>query len=346
MAKKTQPPAQPVLSLDSIKDLSANDTADQIGHRYSTRRVLFVEIGKLIYHLESRAKLPRGQTVYGMLKARNVPEGSVNNARMVANFIEKLVAPGHVAEARADEIITYRVANQCHRILTGKTVAKLTAEELAAVMNDGDKAAIGDELDCLAEHGLTIAGKADRDKADAEEQQRLAEQAARAEDAEKAAAEAKAARDKAEAEKAAAEARADAIAEAVASEAARETEAVATEDSDSGPEDKPEETEDESAENEPATSAPDPAPDPAPVAVPEQTPEPAPTIVDGTREFQRGKAKPDAGPVLKQIETAELASYELDTEGLAAVRAKLESWLSTIDSTLTAGKPEAVALAS
>jgi hypothetical protein len=171
MAKPKPPVNVPVLSLDEIANYSADDAADAVGHRYCARARSFVEMGKLIFHLENRVKLAKGQTIYGLLQKRGVPESSVNNCRLVERFITAFVVPGLVTEARFDAICTFRVANVCARILAGKTAAKLTAEQLAAIVNSGEKSAIGDELDCLDEHGMTIAGRKeseDKKKADTE----------------------------------------------------------------------------------------------------------------------------------------------------------------------------------
>jgi len=171
MAKPKPPVNVPTLSLDEISTYSADDAADAVGHRYCARARSFVEMGKLIFHLENRVKLTKGQTIYGLLQKRGVPESSVNNCRLVEKFITAFVVPGLVTEARFDAICTFRVANVCARILAGKTAAKMTAEELAAIVNSGEKAAIGDELDCLDEHGMTIAGRKESEekkKADAE----------------------------------------------------------------------------------------------------------------------------------------------------------------------------------
>jgi len=171
MAKPKTPVNVPVLSLDEIATYSADDAADAVGHRYCARSRQFIEMGKLVFHLENRVKLAKGQTIYGLLQKRGVPESSVNNCRLVEKFLTAFVVPGLVTEARFDAICTFRVANVCARILAGKTAAKMTAEQLAAIVNSGEKSAIGDELDCLDEHGMTIAGRKDAEdkkKADAE----------------------------------------------------------------------------------------------------------------------------------------------------------------------------------
>jgi hypothetical protein len=330
MAKPKQPTA-PVLTLDEIKDLSATQAADQVGQKYAARVRIFVEMGKLVYHLEHRAKLARNQSIYGILQARGVPEGSVHNARMAATFIKTFVEPGLLTEARADEIITHRICNRMNQIVTGKTTCALSAAELAALMKDADKAAIGDELDCLAEHGMTIAAKAEKDKAEAAETARLAELAAKAKELEDQQADEKA--------KTAAAAPAPAATPAAATAETPAAPAVAVE-----------------TPAPPAASPDSSNPQseiPNPQSGPEQEADTPPTIVDGTREFGGGTgttrtAAKDPTPVIAAIEAAELQSYDLDADGLAAIRAKLASWLSTIDSTLAAPKSETreVALAS
>ena len=182
MAKKKADPAVPVLSLDEISGYSVNESADQVAGRYQARTRAFVEMGKLVWHLENRVGLPKGQTIYGLLQKapRNVPEGSVHNARMVSTFISAFVVPGLVSEARADEIITHRVVNMCGRLLSGKSAVKLTAEDLAPFLNQGNKAAIGDELECLDEHGVTIAERTEAEAKRRADEARVAEKQANA----------------------------------------------------------------------------------------------------------------------------------------------------------------------
>ena len=339
MAKPKTPPA-PVLTLAEIEGLTATQAADQVGEKYKARTRIFVEMGKLVYHLEHRAKLTRGQTIYGILQARGVPEGSVHNARMAATFIKTFVETGLLTESRADEIITHRTVNRISQIVSGKTACALSAAELAALMKDADKAAIGDELDCLAEHGLTIAAKAEKDKADAEEAKRLADLAARAAELE--------AQQAAEKAKADADAAAAAATTVVGSDAPGRLEATPAADTPRSPEGEvgsgtpAAEIDDEQADFE--------AGHPGVPAAEDDTP---PTIVDGTREFGNGAgtgrtATKDVAPVIAAIEAAELQSYDLDESGLAAVRAKIAAWLATIDSTLAAPKSDTreVALAS
>lgn len=308
MAKKTTPPTPPVITLAEIEGLTATQAADGAAGQYTIRTRAFVSLGKYVYHLEHRAKLPKGQSIYGMLQSRGVPEGSVHNARMAATFIKTFVEPGLLPESRADEIITHRICHRISQIVTGKTTCALSAAELAAIMKDADKAAIGDELDCLAEHGLTIAAKAEKDEAAAAESKRLADLAAKAEAQEKEAATPPPAADK----------------------GARETPTATTT------------TETPATESTPQAQAPD-----SPAAETGDGPagDTPPTIVDGTRDFRR-QSGPDPREVLTAIEAAELKSYDLDPAGLTAVREKLAAWMATIDSTLAAPKPEAVALAS
>ncbi len=328
MAKTKTPPAVPVLSLDEISGYSADQAADEIGHRYSARSRSFVEMGKLAWHLTNRAKLPKGQSVYGILQKRGVPESSVNNARLVETFIDTFITPGLLTEARADEIITYRIVNQCKRIITGKTACALSAAELAALMADADKAAIGDELDCLAEHGMTIAGRAEKEAADAAEKVRLDIQAKAAAAAAEAAAKANPA-PAAPVETpapAAAPAAEGAPASAGSADSAAQTPAPAA----------------KVAETPAAETGDAPEAPPAPHSPQGDV---GPTVIDGTRDFRR-QTGPDAAPVLAAMEAAELKSYDLDPAGLEKVREKLASWLATVDSTLAATPKREVALAS
>ena len=116
MAKPKPPVNVPVLSLDEISTYSADDAADAFGHRYCARARSFVEMGKLIFHLENRVKLAKGQSIYGLLQKRGVPESSVNNARLVEKFITAFVVPGLVTESRFDAICTFRTVNVCARM--------------------------------------------------------------------------------------------------------------------------------------------------------------------------------------------------------------------------------------
>lgn len=285
MSKKKQP-AVAVLSLDEIAGLTTVQAADQCADKYQARTRAFVEMGKLVYHMENRSGIPKGQSIYGLLQKRGMPEGSVHNARMAANFIAAFVATGLVSEARADEIITHRVVNQTGRLLSGKSVITMTAEELAPLLNEGHKAAIGDELDCLDEHGMSIAARKEAEDKRKAEEARIAESNAKA--------------------------------------------AALT------------------------TTAPPAATTETAPAAPAATDTPPPVVVDGTKP-QAEASSPSShenrpistADVLARLGEIELQSYDLDPEGLAAVRAKLADWMDLIDTTLsqssTAKKPEQAA---
>jgi flagellar biosynthesis GTPase FlhF len=209
------------------------------------RRRAFVEQGKLVLHLDS-LKLPAGKSIYSMLQARHVPEGSVHQARMAADILKALVQPGLITEARFDEIITFRVARQGRRLIQGKAAITLTPENLASLMLTGDSASIGAELDCLCEHGTTIADREAQLEAKATE-------AAALKAAEEQAAAIKAAEDErikkeqaAEIERLKAEAAANA-ANASASAGTEETE----EQEESDPDEEEEEESDEDEESDP-----------------------------------------------------------------------------------------------
>ncbi len=191
----------------------------EFAHRVRSARRLFVEQGKLVQHLRA-AKLKKGQTVYGILQSRHgVSQGSIDIAIKVAEIIEAVVIPGHLPEARFDEVVTFRIANRARGLLAGKGSAKLTPQEFAALLATGDSAAIGDDMDCLTEHGVTVAGREAaikaKEKAEAEAKAQ-AEAAAQAKAAEEIAA-----REAAEAE---AEANRQAAREALAKQQAAEAE--------------------------------------------------------------------------------------------------------------------------
>ena len=147
-----------VLSLADIAGYTAAATADQFAYRVAVAKRAFVEQGKLVHHLDNM-KLKAGQSVYGLLQQRGVSEGSIQSARTVADLIDALVIPGHLTETRFDESITFRIARQARRLIQGKAAVTLAPEALAALMLSGTTAAVGAELDCLAEHGVTIAAR-------------------------------------------------------------------------------------------------------------------------------------------------------------------------------------------
>jgi hypothetical protein len=162
------------LMLADVASLTAAATADQIAAQSKVINRAFVDRGKLIYHLDS-IKLRAGQTVYGMLKSRGVSEGSIHSARTVANLISALVVPGHVPEEKFDAVITFRTARIGDLILKGKSKVKLAPEALATILLSGNTAAVGAELDCLHDHGMTIAEREAKLK---EEEELRAQQAA------------------------------------------------------------------------------------------------------------------------------------------------------------------------
>ncbi len=310
----TEAPAasEVILSLADAAKLSVADTVSQFAGHVASRRRSFVAQGKLIHHLDN-VKLPRGQSIYSILKAGGIPEGSVQQGRMTADCIAEMVIPGHLPEARFDEVITYRIARQARRLFQGKAAVTMTPAEVAAILATGEATAIFEELDCLAEHGMTIAAR----------EAHLAEKAAEAE-REKAADNLKAEQEKAKAEEAAAaaaKATADALAAAEAATKKAEAEAAsakallasrdallpkASETTETA------ETETTTAEHEAET------PEPETTAMPEtETPEPAsaeeeeeeeeaendahaPVVVDGTKG-NKPAPTPPATPTLAEI---------------------------------------------
>ena len=167
--KKATVPAAPVIQLADISGFTIAQAATGFADRYVTKTRIFVEMGKLANHI-TRQKLKKGQSLYGILRAKDVPEGTVNNAVRASKFLDTFVHTGLVSESRFDEIITFRIANQAIRITEGKAAKTFTPEELTTLLNSGEKSAIGEELDSLAEHGLTIAER------EADAQARIAEE--------------------------------------------------------------------------------------------------------------------------------------------------------------------------
>jgi flagellar biosynthesis GTPase FlhF len=174
------PTQEPGLSLADVQQLTAASTADLFAAKMKQIRRAFVENGKLVYHLDTM-KLRAGQSVYGLLKSRGVSEGSIHSARTVANLITALVIPGHVPEDKFDATVTFRTARLGDLLLKGKGKDgfKMEAEALAAVFLSG--AAVGEELECLHEHGQTIAEREASIKATEAEATAKAEAAAAAE---------------------------------------------------------------------------------------------------------------------------------------------------------------------
>ena len=297
MAKPKTPVNVPVLSLDEIATYSADDAADAVGHRYCARSRQFIEMGKLVFHLENRVKLAKGQTIYGLLQKRGVPESSVNNCRLVEKFLTAFVVPGLVTEARFDAICTFRVANVCARILAGKTAAKMTAEQLAAIVNSGEKSAIGDELDCLDEHGMTIAGRKESEE-----------------------------KKKADAERLATATAAAAKLAATAPATAPPVQEQKSDGSDKSEDSTPAPVIVDGTKKTPATPA-------AAATTPAAAAPPAATTAAAT---SHQPTPATTAEVLASIATVELQSYDLDATGLQAVRVKLAEWISLIDETAKA----------
>lgn len=288
-----------VLSLADIAGYTAAATADQFAYRVAVAKRAFVEQGKLVHHLDNM-KLKAGQSVYGLLQQRGVSEGSIQSARTVADLIDALVIPGHLTETRFDESITFRIARQARRLIQGKAAVTLAPEALAALMLSGTTAAVGAELDCLAEHGVTIAAR----------EIAQAEQAAQAE-----ANSAQAAADRAAAVQLKAIQAAEAEIQAAEAAQASATSANVTNIAPAAPEDEEdEEDEEEEEEEEEETSTPSEAPAeeedeeeeeseaPAEEEEEEETEDeaPAPVVVHADRK-PGNNPPPPSGPTLPGI---------------------------------------------
>lgn len=360
----------PILSLADVSGLTVNATCELYANRGKVASKVFIEQGKLVHHLRN-SKLKPGQTIYGLLRDKQVSEGSVQSAVVVADLIDALVIAGHLTEARFDECITFRTSRMGRQLFQGKAKSglRLDGPALAALMLSGTTAAVGAELDCLCEHGVTIA----------EREATLAEQAAQAESDRKAAAELvkiQAAEAAAKAKQDAADAQAKAVADALAAQAAA-TPAPANVTPISTPaaiaaalgEDEPEEDEDEAPaddedlDDEAAADEPDeeeedetPAPasfqsvaaptpaaaTPAPEAADEDEDEaPAPVIVDGTKgKPSSPPPAPPAGPTLASItdelNTTLVKAFDLSAEDLESLvhflRATTNDIAATLDS--------------
>ena len=91
-AKGLMPVEVAVLSIAEISGLTPAATADIFAASTNNRRKAFINQGKLVFHLD-QCKLPKGQSVYGLLQKRGVAEGSIHQARMTADLIGALRWP-------------------------------------------------------------------------------------------------------------------------------------------------------------------------------------------------------------------------------------------------------------
>jgi hypothetical protein len=352
--KPTKIEITPILSLADVAGLTINATCELYANRGKVASKVFIEQGKLVHHLRN-SKLKPGQTIYGLLRDKQVSEGSVQSAVVVADLIDALVIAGHLTEARFDECITFRTSRMGRQLFQGKAKSglKLDGPALAALMLSGTTAAVGAELDCLCEHGVTIA----------ERETALAEQAAQAAADSKAAAELvkiQAAEAAAKALQDAADAQAKAVADALAAAtpapsnvtpistpaaiAAALGEDEPDEEEDAAPAPAPagDPLEDEEEDEEQAAPTPEPEPAAEPADEEDEDETPAPVVVDGTKD--RGTPPPPpappAGPTLASI-TGELndtlvKAFDLSAEDLEALvhflRATTNDIAATLDS--------------
>lgn len=327
-AKKTAAPvAAPsltVLSLAEIAGLSIPVTTRMFGDRVRAARIGYAEQGKLVHHLDN-CKLPKGTSIYGLLqKEAGVSEGSVHAARMVADLIADLVVTGLLPEARFDDVISFRIAKHARALLKGTAKVKMAAVEIATLLATGARADIGAEMDCLTQHGMTIAAREA-----AEDARILAETTKAAED--KAAAEAKAKADAAtiaaaEAETAKAKADAESLRQQLAAQAPVATVTVPEPTSPTVPETAPE------TAAEPATT-PEIETVPLTETVPETPPEvPVPATEEETEpEDDEDDQEPEAPPalpappvhtvtsILDRLAAAIADAATLDPKGIKAV---------------------------
>src|ERR1035437_1793625 len=159
-AKKTAPsalPTAPVLSLAEIAGFTADQSAEEFGVRARSATKIFLEQGKLVYHIGT-VKMKKGQSVYGLLQGiHGVSQGSIDIAVKVGKLIEVLVVAGHLPESRFDEVIQFRSAKRAWQLVEGKAAIRLAPEALAAILAAGTPDSISHELNCLAEHGQSIA---------------------------------------------------------------------------------------------------------------------------------------------------------------------------------------------
>ena len=325
MATKKQPaakaaPSTPVLSLADVSGFTADETAKEFGDRARTATRVFLEQGKLVFHLRD-CKLKKGQSIYGLLQSQHgVSQGSIDIACKVADVITALVIPGHVTESRFDEVITFRIAKLTASLLAGKSAVKLTAEAVAAILQSGETAAIGDELECLHEHGVCIA---EREKAEAARQKAEADKAA----ADKAAADAKAKADeKAKKDAEAARQKAEAEAAELRKKLAEAEKAKATETAKKAAETTaPAPTSEESDESDQSDGSDETGETDQP-AVPDQPADedqdeaPAPVVVDGTKDkpvpppVKPAPPKPTLAEVMNRIDAALNDALALDPQ--------------------------------
>ena len=322
------------LSLADVSALTIAATCDLFANRVKTASKAFLDQGKLVHHLRN-SKLKPGQTVYGLLQAKGVSEGSIQSAVTVADMIDAVVISGHLAEDRFDECITFRTARMSRQLFQGKAKSglKLEGAAIAALMLSGTTAAVGAELDCLCEHGVTIA----------ERETAQAEQAAQA-DADRKAAAALAEIQKTEAAAKVKQDAADAKAKAKADAEAAKTPDAPANITPMTPI-TPISEENGNDENEGNDEAPEPEFTPATplvekitaaldeldaahAATPEPEPEdeedeaPAPVVIDGTKGKPNPPAPP-AGPTLASItdelNTTLVKAFDLKADELEAL---------------------------
>jgi hypothetical protein len=277
-----------------------------------------VEQGKIALHLEDLEEskaLGKGNTIYGVLGAAGALPGSINNAVLCAKAIRGLVVSGLLAETRFDSIVTFRIVRQTCRLMEGKAKVKIEPAAIAAILAEGSAAQIGSELDCLAEHGQTIADREATLKAEAEEADRLAKAQAEA-DKIKAKADAKAAKDAAKTP--------------VATEPPAETPAPETDAT--PPVETPVET--------PAPEVESPA---APVVTDPESPEEtaAPVVVDERKPSLTvlEKTGPTVESVMEEITTAAAKAFEFsDPADMEKIAAQLEKVVADLRACIPAVK--------
>ncbi len=143
------------MSISDAEKLTPSAIGKAFHERYVQRSKAFLEQGKLVYALQQK-KLNKGQTVQTILTSKGIPNGSVNNARTASAVIEKLVVTNIVDEHTFDNVATFRLVRNSHKLLGlgRKDEPVMSAEKLGEIISQKAKpSALGTILDVWVEHG-------------------------------------------------------------------------------------------------------------------------------------------------------------------------------------------------
>lgn len=152
---------QSVMAMTAIRALAQPARIARYTEQATVSQRAFAEMGKLRRAIE--ADLKAGQDFTNTMRKQGIRDGTISNSSYAAKVFD-LVEQGHLGEAQYDTF-SFQDCVSIVRAMSAGSAQRLSASEVAVVVN-AEPDNFDREFQCLYEHGMTLADKAEHDKAE------------------------------------------------------------------------------------------------------------------------------------------------------------------------------------